>query len=109
MLKLLDMLLLKLLNLFFVEAVDCWKLLCALKSSSCVEAVESVVEAVDCCKLLCALESSNFVEAVGSVVEAIESVVAKAVDCYRLLCAPVLLKLLNLLLKLLIVVGYYVQ
>ena len=31
----------------FVEAVDCWKLLCALKSSSFVEAVESVVEAVD--------------------------------------------------------------
>ena len=79
-------------------------------SSSFVEAVESVVETVDCCKLLCALESSNFVEAVESVVvEALESVVAKAVDCCRLLCALVLLKLLNLLLKLLIVVGYYVQ
>ena len=89
----------------FFEAVDCWKLLCVLKSSSFVEAVESVVEAVDCCKLLCALESSNFVEAVESVVvEALESVVAKAVDCCSLLCALVLLKLLNLLLKLLIVV-----
>ena len=43
-----------------------------------VEAVESAVEAVDCCRQLCALESSSFV------------------------------KLLNLLLKLLIVVGYYV-
>ncbi len=83
----------------------------ALESSSFVEAVESVVvEAVDCCKLLCALESSSFVEAVESVlVEAVESVVAKAVDCCRLLCALVLLKLLNQLLKLLIVVGYYVQ
>ena len=51
------------------------------------------------------LESSSFVEAV-------ESVVVKAVDCYRLhyvlYRAQVLLKLLNLLLKLLIVVGYYV-
>ncbi len=34
------------------------------------EAVESVVEAVDCCRLLCALESSSFVEAV--VVKAID-------------------------------------
>ena len=42
----------------FVEAVDCCRLLCALESSSFVEAVESVVEAVDCCRLLCALESS---------------------------------------------------
>ncbi len=50
--------------------------LCALESSSFVEAVESVVEAVDCCRLLCALESSSFVEAVESVV--------KAVDYYRL-------------------------
>ncbi len=52
-----------------VEAVDCCRLLCALESSSFVEAVESVVvEAVDCCRLLCALESSTFVEAVKSVV-----------------------------------------
>ena len=85
-----------------MEAVDCCRLLCALESSSFVEAVESVVEAVDCCRLLCALGSSRFVEAV-------ESVVAKAVDCCTPLCALVLLKLLNLLLKLLIVVGYYVQ
>ena len=42
------------------------------------------------------------------VVVAVESVVAKAVDCCRPLCALVLLKLLNLLLKLLIVVGYNV-
>ncbi len=48
--------------------------------SSLIEAVESVVEAVDCCKLLCALESSSFVEAVESVlVEAVESVVGY--DC----------------------------
>ena len=89
-------------------------LLCALESSSFVEAmctessfveaVESIIEAVDCCRLLCALESSNFVEAVESVVEAVvveavdcctlesssfveavESVV-EAVDCCRLLC-----------------------
>ncbi len=46
--------------------------LCALESSSLVEAVESVVEAVDCCRLLCALESSSFVEAVKSVVEAVD-------------------------------------
>ncbi len=62
-----------------------------------------IVEAVDCCRLLCAIESSNFVEAVESVVE--------AVDCCRLLYAierSSLFKLLNLLLlKLLIVVGYY--
>ena len=60
----------------------------AITCSSFVEAVESVVvEAVDCCRLLCALESSSFVEAVGLL----------------------LFKLLNLLLlKLLIVVGYYV-
>ena len=53
-----------------------------------IKAVESIfVEEVDCCRLLCALESSSFVEAVGLL----------------------LLKLLNLLLlKLLIVVGYYV-
>ena len=39
-----------------MEAVDCCKLLCALKSSSFVEAVESVVvKAVDCCRLSCAL------------------------------------------------------
>ncbi len=39
-----------------VEAVDCCRLLCAIKSSSFVEAVESVVvKAVDCCRLLCAL------------------------------------------------------
>ena len=55
-----------------VEDVDCCKLLCALESSSFVEAVESVVEAVDCCKLLCALESSSFVEAVKSVVEDVD-------------------------------------
>ena len=62
-----------------VEAVDCCRLLCALESSSFVEAVESVVgavdccrldysssyvEAVDCCRLLCTLENSCFVEAV---------------------------------------------
>ncbi len=41
-----------------------------------------------------------------SFIEVVESVV-EAVDCCRLLCAIVLLKLLNLLLKLLIVVGYY--
>ena len=74
--------------------------------SSFIEDVESVVEAVDCCRLLWALESSSFVEAVESAVEAVESVV-KPVDCCRLVCAIVLLKMLNLLLKLLIVVGYY--
>ena len=53
--------------------------------SSVNEAVESVVEDVDCRRLLCAIESSSFVEAVESVViEAVESVV-KAVDCCRLL------------------------
>ena len=47
--------------------------------------IEFVVEAVDYCRLLCAIESSSFVEAVESVVnEAVESVV-KAVDCCRLL------------------------
>ncbi len=46
------------------------------------------------------------VEAVESAVEAVESVV-KPVDCCRLVCAIVLLKMLNLLLKLLIVIGYY--
>ena len=52
-----------------------------------------MVKAVDC-RLLYALVSSSFVE---------------AVDCCRLLSALVKLKLLNLLmLKLLIVVGYYV-
>ncbi len=38
-----------------MEAVHCCRLLCALGSSSFVEAVESVVKAVDCCRLLCAL------------------------------------------------------
>ena len=56
------------------------------------------MEAVGCCRLLCALGSSSFVKAVESVV--------KAVDCCRLLCALVLLKLLNLLLNMLIDVGY---
>ena len=37
---------------------------------------------------------------------AVESVVVKAIDCCKLLCAQVLLELLNLLLKMLIVVGY---
>ena len=73
--------------------------------SSFIEDAESVVEAVDCCRLLWALESSSFVEAVESAVEAVESVV-KPVDCCRLVCAIALLKMLNLLLKLLIV-GYY--
>ncbi len=47
----------------FVEEVDCCRLLCAIESSSFVEAVESVVvvEAVDCCRLLYAIESSSFV------------------------------------------------
>ena len=85
--------------------------------SSFIEAVESVVEDVDCCRLLCTLESSCFVVAVESVVE---SAVVKAVDCCRLFCAlesssfvkavesvVKILKLLNqLLLKMLIVVGY---
>ena len=43
----------------------------------------------------------------SSLIEAVESVVVEDVDCCRLLCALVLLKMLNLLLKLLIVVGYY--
>ncbi len=93
--------------------------------SSFIEVVESVVEDVDCCRLLCTLESSCFVvavEAVESVVEAVESAGVKAVDCCRLFCAlesssfvkavesvVIILKLLSLLmLKLLIVVGYYV-
>ena len=48
----------------FVEEVDCCRLLCAIESSSFVEAVESVVvdhEAVDCCRLLYAIESSSLV------------------------------------------------
>ena len=91
-----------------VEAVNYCRLLCALESSNFIEAVESPVEAVHFCRLLCVLESSSFVEAVEYVDgEAVESVVVKAVDCSRLLCALVLLKMLNLLLKLLIVVGYY--
>ena len=44
-------------------------ILCALKNSSLVKAVESVVEAVDCCRLLCAQESSRFVEIAEFVVE----------------------------------------
>ena len=48
----------------------------------------------------------SVVEDVESViVEVVESVV-RADDCCGLLCALVLLKLLNLLLKMLIVVGY---
>ena len=64
----------------------------------------SVIKAVDCCRLLCALERSSFIETY-------ESVVAEDVCCrlhYVLWISLVLLKLLNLLLKLLIVVGYYV-
>ena len=60
---------------------------------------------------LCALERSSFVEVVESVVEAVKSVVVKAVDCCRLLSKQLnlLLKLFYLLvLKLFIVVGYYV-
>ncbi len=49
-------------GLYFVEAVDCCRLLCAIESSCFVGAVKSVVKAVDCCRLLCALESSSFVE-----------------------------------------------
>ena len=45
----------------FVEEVDCCRLLCAIESSSFVEAVESVVEAVDCCRLLDLIERSSFV------------------------------------------------
>ncbi len=60
-----------------MEAVDCCRLLCALESSSIVKTVESVVEDVDCCRLH-----------------------------YVLYRALVLLKQLNLLLKMLIVVGY---
>ena len=73
--------------------------------SSFIKAVKSVcVEDVDCCRLLCALERSSFIETY-------ESVVAEDVCCrlhYVLWISLVLLKLLNLLLKLLIVVGYYV-
>ena len=70
--------------------------------------------AVDCSKLLCALESSSFVEAVESAVGAVESVV-KAVDCCGLFCVleteasfveaveSLLLKLLSLLLKLIVI------
>ena len=75
MLKLLNLFLLKLLIavgyyvsslidavVSVVEEVDCCRLLCAIESSSFVEAVESiVVEAVDCCRLLYAIESSSFV------------------------------------------------
>ena len=61
------------------------------------------MEAVECCRLLCALESSSFVKTV-------ESVVVEDVDCcrlhYVLYRTLVLLKQLNLLLKMLIVVGY---
>ena len=54
--------------------------LCALESSSFVEAVESVVvEVVDCCRLLYTIESSSFISTVESVVE--------AVDCCRILYA----------------------
>ena len=59
---------LKLLNSVVVEAVAYCRLLCALESSTFVEAVKSVVQAVDCCRLLCALESSCFVKTVESVV-----------------------------------------
>ncbi len=45
----------------FVEEVDCCRLLCAIESSSFVEAVESVVEAVDCCRILYLIERSSFV------------------------------------------------
>ena len=38
--------------------------------SSVIEAVESVVEGVDCCRLLCAIKSSSFVEVVESIVVA---------------------------------------
>ena len=54
-----------------------YRLLCALGSSSFIEAVQSVVEDVDCCRLYYVLKRDL-----------------------------VLLKLLNLLLKLLIVVGF---
>ncbi len=42
----------------------------------------------------------------SSLIEAVESVV-EDVDCCRLLCALIFLKMSNLLLKLLIIVGYY--
>ncbi len=67
--------LLKLLNLL-LKLLIVNRLLFALESSSFVEAVESVVEAVDCCSLYYVLER-----------------------------ALILLKLLNPLLKMLIVVG----
>ena len=63
-------------------------------SRELVEAVESVVVMLIVRLIMCTL------------VEAVESVVVEAVDCCRLLCALVLLKLLNVLLNLLIVVGY---
>ena len=48
----------------------------------------------------------------SSFIEAVESIVVEDVDCcrlyYALQRAIVLMKLLNLLLKLMIVVGYYV-
>ena len=47
----------KAVQFIFVEEVDCCRLLCAIESSSFVEAVESV----DCCRLLYAIESSSFV------------------------------------------------
>ena len=53
MLKLLNLLLLKLLIVVGYYVL--------IESSSFVEAVESVVEAVDCCRLLCLIESSSFV------------------------------------------------
>ena len=59
-------------GLYFVEAVDCCRLLCARESTSFVQ---SVVEGVKCCRLLCALESS-------SCVEIDESVVVDDVDCF---------------------------
>ncbi len=72
-----------------------------------LKTVEFPIEVVHCCRLLCVLESSSFVEAVEYVDGvAVEFVVVKAIDCCKLLCAQVLLELLNLLLKMLIVVGY---
>ncbi len=57
-------------NLFLLKLLIVVGYICALESSS-------IVEAVDCCRLLCALESSGFVEAVESAVE--------AVNCCKLL------------------------
>ncbi len=51
----------KAVEFIFVEEVDCCRLLCAIESSSFVEAIESVVEAVDCCRLLYLIEKSSFV------------------------------------------------